>query len=242
MYWFVPLLASANNGTTTCTTTIAASGTNDNGGSYNGVYLTISDSVFNDASNLAVDSQEAYGNALDLDTFITTTVSLEYLTIYSRNYTTNFSSVNYLTITGSFYNENNELESSSYTISSSNFTIESVDIDSAQTTYRAQESLIIDFTSSKIELAIGEQYFISFYNSSDALQSLTLAASSQASKSSDGTVILGLANNVESATTQFSPAGMTVVLTSTMSIPEPTTASLSLVALAGLIRRRRRQA
>lgn len=198
-----------------------------NGGGYTGVYINM-EAIFGSTADFATSSSDP---ALDLDTpFWDEEIKLDSLKLITRNdidqtgSMNSFDKVSYLTITP-------QGSSESVTITSDKISINKI-LNEGSTTQGYSE-VTISFGGLVIDTS--QTYQIKFFDASNKAVTVRLHATSQQDSSDAAGFLSG--NNVASST--YVPSGMTVV---TSSIPEPTTATLSLIALAGLMARRRRQA
>ncbi len=212
--------AAAEDETITYTTTTGIY-TGNNGGSYSSFSFTLSDALFSgtasttNALTTASDGSESYASS---------TLSLTSILLVPR-YTTGTITADTLVITDS---EGNTVATSTGVTSSSRANRDVFD----STKFYTRN--VYTYTFSGAELTVGETYTARFYTNGEVTNQQLIASYNGNGTSEGGAVAASLGS-----TRNYQPGGM-VITVSSVSVPEPATATLGLLALGALALRRRR--
>ncbi len=211
--------AAGEEETITYTTTTGIYTGND-GGSYSSFSFTLSDALFSgtasttNALTTASDGSESYASS---------TLSLTSILIVAR-YSTGTITADTLVITDS---SGNTVATSTGVTSSSQVNYDVFDSE------RLYTRNVYTYTFSDAELTVGETYTATFYTNGSVTSQQLIASYNGNGTSEGGAVAASLRNN------NYQPGGM-VITVSSVSVPEPATATLGLLALGALALRRRR--
>ncbi len=204
-------------------------------GSDNGTASYFKFTLSNDLFNGTATASNAITTASDASTSFTEVVGLTSIEVVSRY--GNDSAVLPATLKITDVNGNLVATSSS---SVKNGNVRHYDVfDSAD--YWTRFSFTFSFDELSSQLTVGETYTATFYDANGDAMQVGMIASKNGSGTGEG-----VAAAVMGTTPNYQPAGLVISTTSlveetTPAVPEPTTATLSLLALAGLCARRRRK-
>ncbi len=191
-----------------------------NGGGYTSFSFTLSDALFSGTA----DTTNALTTASDgSESYASSTLSLTSILIVARN-SGGTITADTLVITDS---SGNIVATSTGVTSSSQANYDVFD------TTKFYTRNVYTYTFSGAELTVGETYTATFYTDGEVTSQQLIASYNGNGTSDGGAAAASLSNST------YQPGGM-VITVSSVSVPEPATATLGLLALGALALRRRR--